>query len=227
MAAATATAAAAFLLLVAPPVSEARTWKDVELLNDHGPFSALNAYRNIYLGEEDQRYQNTVAPTQAPTVSAMPSPSPTTSRPPSQNPSTQPSATPSAAPSAPLDPYPPNDPPTSPESYYFNYNTSLGARFGPGVPELVPAFNSNDIVIQYKNNYWSTVDLPPYPDNTWMEFTDNGWGPWKGVLENHDPLRNQCGTTGLQSPIDLIETGASCDETHEVRTRVSTINDWR
>lgn len=203
----------------------ARTWKDVDLLPDHGPFDVMSAYRNVYLMEEDQRYRNTLEPTQAPTVSAVPSPSPTSSRPPSQRPSAVPSGAPSAAPTAPLDPYPPNDPPASPEAHYFNYNTTRGARFGPGIPELNPAAaaasGSNDIVMNYRNNYWSTVDLPPYPHNTWMEFTDSGgWGPWKGVLDNHDPLRNQCGSTGLQSPIDLVETGAACDETHEVRSRV-------
>jgi hypothetical protein len=206
---------------VADCYCEARSWRDVQVL--HEPATLLNAYRNGFLVYEDPLYGTTLEPTQAPTVSAMPSPAPTTSRAPSQVPSVMPSASPSASPTVPLDPYPPNDPPSNPQSWYYNYNTTKGARFGPGFPELIPSFDTSQIAMQYSSNYWSTVSLPPYPNNYWLEFTDDGWGPWKGVLENSDPLRNRCGNVGLQSPIDLVETGARCDETHEVRTRVRTV----
>jgi hypothetical protein len=207
-------------LLLAPRRCEARSWRDVPVLPDSDPGNILKAYRNFYFVYEDARYGTTLEPTQAPTVSAMPSPSPTVSRPPSQMPSAEPSNAPSSSPTVPLDPYPPNQPPSSPQAWYYNYNTTKGARFGPGFPELVPAFDTSKITMVYRNNYWSTVSLRPYPNNYWLEFTDQGWGPWKGVLENSDPLRNRCGSVGLQSPIDLVETGASCDETHEIRSRV-------
>lgn len=193
-----------------------RTWRDIPLYHSRIP---IDPNKNSYLVSEDAWYANTLEPTSAPSVSAVPSPAPTTSRPPSQVPSLTPSVAPSNTPTVPVDPYPPNNPPSQPDPWYFNYNTTKGARFGPGFPTLTQS--GSDIVINYENNYWGAVENPPYPYNTWLEFTDNGWGPWKGVLENRDPLANQCGKVGLQSPIDLVDSGDPCEESHEVRSRVS------
>lgn len=85
---------------------------------------------------------------------------------------------------------------------------------------LLSVSHGNSIAVGYRNNGWSTVGNPPGRLNNWLEFSDNGYGPWKGVLGNRDPMRNMCSRVGLQSPIDLYESGAKCEEHHEVRSRV-------
>ena len=43
------------------------------------------------------------------------------------------------------------------------------------------------------------------------------------MLANRDPSGNMCETGKMQSPIDVRENGAVCDEHHEVRSLVSFI----
>jgi len=205
------------LLSLVPIATNARIWTDIETFHSQNPkdVSGLS-----YLMEEDPLYENTLTPTAAPTT-LPPTPQPTTTFVPSSTPSVSPSAAPSSTPTENPDPYPPNDVPPNPDPWYFNYDTSRDAKYGPGYPGLVQGNNGN-IVLGFKNNGWTNAGNAPYPYNNLLEFTDNGYGPWNGVLGNRDPLANRCGRVGQQSPIDLRESGATCDEHHEVRSRVST-----
>jgi carbonic anhydrase len=166
-----------------------------------------------------------------PNASTRPSPSPSGSTaPPSVNPSTQPGkkytqppATTSptllpthAATSPPTsvprsDLYPEVDVPAHPDPWYFNYNAT--SPFGPGEPAL--ARNGQVFEVDIRNNGWGTTSRPPY--DYWKEFTYDGFGPWKGLLDINKPLRNKCGTGMVQSPIDIRESGAVCHEHHQVR----------
>jgi len=199
--------------------SAARSWTDIELLHSA---EEVDMSGILYLREQDPYYINTPPPTVAPT-SASSASRPTYSSKPTATPSAAPTSIPTSAPSSKPtespDPYPENEPPFIPDPGYFNYDTSRDARYGPGYPGLVNG--DKGMVVGYKNNGWVNAKEPPYPRSTWIEFSDNGYGTWKGVLGNRDPLSNQCGRVGRQSPIDLRESGASCDEHHEVRTRVS------
>jgi len=177
----------------------------------------------MYLREEDPYYINTAPPTVAPETSSPTAGSIDTSPPiaaPTLAPTTLPTETPTSNPTAPIDPYPPNIAPLRPESSYFNYDTSKDAKYGPGYTGIIKT--AKGLEIGYKNNAWTNVKEPPFPRSTWLEFSDKGYGTWKGVLGNRDPLTNQCGRVGRQSPIDLRESGAKCDEHHEVRSRVRT-----
>lgn len=154
---------------------------------------------------------STQTPTQQPTT--IPSSSPTLS--PSLNPSGVPTSTPSMLPTV-GDPYPPSDAPLYPNPWYYNYNTSYGAKYGPGIVGLVAHDDSGIFDTGMRNENWGRVSHPP--DDYWTEFTDQGFGPWKSVLQIHGPTQNQCSTGKLQSPIDLRENGALCQEHHEVRS---------
>jgi hypothetical protein len=137
---------------------------------------------------------------------------PTTSAPTTRLPS-------SPAPTPPVDPYPPIQTPLFPEAWYFNYDTRSQSLYGPGYPSL--QIVNNQPLMGYNNNAWAGVSNPPH--YYWNEFTDtNGYGPWKGVLQNYDVSRNMCGRVGLQSPIDIQASGATCIEHHQIRSRVST-----
>ncbi|KAL7573073.1 hypothetical protein ACA910_018759 [Epithemia clementina (nom. ined.)] len=159
----------------------------------------------------------------------MPSPSPTADR--SQAPSSlaptspQPSNDPSQMPTEEPDRYPFNEPPIFPEPWYFNYDTRPGARYGPGYATLVKS--DSVFSTEFENNKWADetngVDIAADPDFYWKEFStdaDGGSGPWKGVLANRRPSRNQCGNVGLQSPINVRHNGlGECEETHEIRSK--------
>jgi hypothetical protein len=157
---------------------------------------------------------STLAPTRAPTTTptSLPITESPTSRP-TNHPSSLPTARPTDAP----DPYPPNKPPSNPMPWYFNYNITEGSPYGPGELGLLPIDGTFRVGV--KNNNWGSVTNPP--NDYWKEFTDDGFGPWKGVLENRDTSRNLCETGEMQSPIDVRENGATCDETHEIRSLVS------
>lgn len=156
----------------------------------------------------------TIAPTSNPTY--PPTPEPT--EPPTMAPTPAPTVPPTLAPTETPDPYPENPPPTRPPSWYFNYNMSDASAYGPGELSLLPVDGTFRVGV--KNNNWGDVGNPP--NFYWKEFTDEGWGPWKGVLENRVPSRNLCESGKMQSPIDVRENGAVCDEHHEVRSLVST-----
>jgi hypothetical protein len=121
-------------------------------------------------------------------------------------------------PTVPPDPYPPNEEPLLVEKWFYNYNVTPGARFGPGYIGILDEKNGS-FAVGFKENYWANVEEPD--DSLWKEFTNDGWGPWKGVLDHANPLKNRCGNVGVQSPINLKESGAKCHETHQVRTKVS------
>jgi len=161
-----------------------------------------------------ERQTSTIAPSPMPSHKPTPNPTllPTTS--PTLTPTDQPTAFPTSAPT-PGDPYPPNEPPLDPEPWYFNYDTSPSSEFGPGSVGL--SYQPNGFFkAGFQNDYWGQVASPP--DDYWIEFTDKGFGPWKSVLEIHDPKENKCTTGMLQSPIDLRINGATCREHHEVRS---------
>lgn len=206
------------LVLRLCPTAVGRSWTDVDTLHDP---NAKDVSGIVYLQQADEFYINTLAPTQAPTT-AEPTPSPTVSAMPSTRPSMQPSAVPSASPSASPtetpDPYPPNPTPPNAPDWYFNYDQRFGAKYGPGYLGTVQG--QKNVQIGFKNNGWATVKNPPYPYDTWQEFSDQGWGPYKGVLANRAPNRNRCDNVGMQSPIDLRPGGGGqCLEHHEVRSR--------
>jgi hypothetical protein len=156
-------------------------------------------------------------PTRNPTRTKLPSRSPSsypTKR--SNRPSTMPSSNPSSEPTE-LS-FPENDAPLNPNSSYFDYNVGPGADYGPGYPELVP-HNETYIKIEYFNNGWTTRTPPK--EWYWSEFDVNGTGPWKGILGNRNPTKNQCDGSPDQSPIDIRDNGAECLEHHQIRKLVS------
>jgi carbonic anhydrase len=110
------------------------------------------------------------------------------------------------------EPFPEKPLPAVPMPWYFNYDST--SNYGPGEIGLFSKEGLFDINVH--NNHWGQVELAPL--SYWEEFTANGWGPWKGVLDNHDPTnRNSCETGNMQSPIDVRENGgAICIETHEI-----------
>ena len=188
-----------------------------------------------------------ISPTQLPSVSPTDSPStrPSLSRMPSVSPTRSPTRAPSALPTvtdsqqptqAPItpaptpeptdyptmsptrDPYPPNDVPPNPDTSFFNYD--LDSPYGPGHPEVV-RHNSTTNKVVYQNNGW--LNWVPPDDYYWREFDQNGgFGAWSGVLANRMLDRNRCGRVGLQSPIDVRDSGAVCYEHHQIRVRVRT-----
>ena len=70
--------------------------------------------------------------------------------------------------------------------------------------------------IQYQNNAWKFTQTPN--NFYYKEFTNNGWGTWRGALGDHDFNDNQCGNVGMQSPIDIRLSGVACVEHHQIRT---------
>ena len=216
----------------------ARSYRDVKLMHS---MSEPDILGHLYLQEKEMfylsdrpvlnllslspavRYPTTNAPSPMPSRASTqrPTQQPTTS--PSSSPTVTPSFSPSAVPtSSPSilptvgDPYPPSDAPLNPEPWYYNYNTSIGAKYGPGLVGLVAHHDSGHFDTGMRNEHWGRVGPPP--DNYWTEFTDEGFGPWKSVLQIHGPAQNQCSGGELQSPIDLRENGALCQEHHEVRS---------
>lgn len=153
-------------------------------------------------------------PTASPTTAA---PSRLASEAPSFQPTLVPTDTPTSAPSLAPDLFPPNDAPRNPDSSYFNYDDTPGESHGPGYLGFKNI--NNQMVLGYKENAWAQVKSPS--DSYWNEFDGNGFGPWKGTLENRQPNRNMCGRVGMQSPINVKDSGATCDEFHEVRSLVS------
>jgi carbonic anhydrase len=65
--------------------------------------------------------------------------------------------------------------------------------------------------------FWGKVGLP---DNFyWTEFTNNGTGTWKGILQERQPWEDDCRSGGRQSPIDVAVTHGICEEFHEIRDK--------
>lgn len=118
--------------------------------------------------------------------------------------------------------------PAVPMPWYFNYDSNT--NYGPGEISLFSS-QEGSFQVGVDHNNWGQVELAP--NSYWEEFTANGWGPWKGVLEIHDPMnRNVCETGNMQSPIDVKDNGAACLETHQIFThagdlRLTGTNVWR
>ena len=111
-------------------------------------------------------------------------------------------------------PFPEKPLPAVPMPWYFNYDSTSG--YGPG--EIGLFSREGDFAVGVHNNHWGQVELAPL--SYWEEFTANGWGPWKGVLDIHGPTsRNLCEMGNMQSPIDVKDNGgAVCMETHQIHT---------
>jgi carbonic anhydrase len=219
------------LLLVFLEQSWARSWRDLELIQDLEPkdiaavvyLNTQDLLQRSVLSESSTQLARERASTEKslPTTNA-PSPSPLlvqSAKPsfrPSGSPTRPPTASPMSSPSiAPTsDPYKENEPPANPDKWYFNYDLSAASRFGPGKLGLIR--ENGAFTVDIENDQWGQVARPP--DDYWTEFTDNGFGPWKGTLQNHDPTKNICQTGNQQSPIDVRENGAVCYEHHQVRT---------
>jgi carbonic anhydrase len=123
-------------------------------------------------------------------------------------------------------------PPSQPEPWYFNYDTS--SRYGPGelalyriplptTPNTTTSLSGSTILqVGVREDPWGQVQSPPREQNYWTEFTDAGFGPYQGVLQIHDPTeRNMCAVGQQQSPIDVRPTNgvdSICREEHQVRT---------
>jgi hypothetical protein len=192
----------------------ARTWRDIQPLHGYGITGTKSALSAIIEMRQQASAINplfTDAPSQAPSMSPAPSAQPSMA--PSRSPSVAPSSMPSASPTM-ADPYPVNEAPSHPDPWYFDYDTSPTAKYGPGSSQVT------DHGISVVNNRWGSVANPP--DNYWTEFGDPGFGAWAGYLAKRDVERNQCNNVGEQSPIDVrIGNGGKCDETHEIRSQVS------
>ena len=209
-----------FVVLVAllSPMAavQARSWEDVVSPTVLNPLD-LAAMKHLQI--QDPFYEGLVLlgpsatrpPTNAPTEA--PTPAPTTAQP-TPSPTAKPTT---ASPTETPDPYPENPVPNNPRNWYFNYDTSDSSKRGPGELALVPMDGTFRVGV--KNNNWGSVGTQP--GDYWKEFTNAGFGPWKGILENRNVYRNVCETGGMQSPIDVKENGANCDEHHEVRSLVS------
>ena len=149
-------------------------------------------------------------PTKQPKISSSSTPTSTKSLDPSSGPTSSPTISPTDR-----DPYPPSEVPLRPDPWYFNFDTSNGAKYGPGTIGLALQ-EAGFFETGVRNDNWGRVSRPP--DDYWKEFTDEGFGPWSSVLQIHEPMQNQCSVGNFQSPIDLRENGALCQEHHEVRS---------
>jgi carbonic anhydrase len=132
---------------------------------------------------------------------------------PSDYPSVAPSGTPvSDAPSE----FPSSHPIAAPD--YFNYDTSVNAWYGPGIPEYENN-GTHSLVSRVLDDQWGKVKPPP-DGGYYKEFTKSGFGAWKGILDKYDPLGNNlCELGQAQSPIDIVENGPKCGESHQIRPR--------
>ncbi|GKY95275.1 hypothetical protein MPSEU_000489500 [Mayamaea pseudoterrestris] len=214
--------------------TRARSWREIVPLHD----TELPDHQGqVFLAEPDALVTHTSAPTMKPITltptrgptlyvetTAYPSyPLPLQTAPPlasvpmPMDLTPAPTNAPSTAASvSPTNLYPPVNPPLDPDPWFFNYDTRRSSKYGPGYPSLQDINGSP--IMGYNNNAWGQVEKQPY--SYWEEFTDNGFGPWQGVLQNRDILRNMCGRVGMQSPVDIRPSGgAVCREHHEIRTR--------
>lgn len=229
------------VLLFAVQSAAARNWTDIRTIHRPDPIDITifdflvenDPFRFTLSPSSTPSMDPSHEPSSEPTISMGPSKSPSISQKPSASPShpfpssspsvvasnvptIEPSARPTDPPTSPptKERFPENDP--LPSDYYFNYNTKSNARWGPGYPELIP-HNSTTLKIHYRNNAWATRTPPK--NWYWNEFDSNGFGPWAGILTNKNPRRNRCGRIGRQSPIDIRDSGAKCEEHHQIRNR--------
>lgn len=141
----------------------------------------------------------TIPPTTLPTVppTVVPTSIPTTLAPTTS----VPTAVPTMTTPLPVLMFPPNPVPSNPYAGYFNYDPT-DSDYGP--------------------DEWGDVDT----SNSYLkEFSNNGFGTWRGHLGERDPTKNRCDprSRDFQSPIDLYQTvgeaEAVCDAPHQIRSR--------
>lgn len=198
---------ALFLLFLAQE-AVARSWRDISTYHDLSP---RDKTRSVEFEEKPLEY--TATPTQPPShgTTSPPTRSPgvkPTAGDPTQNPTDSPTGT---------NRYPENPTPLRPPRGYFNYDVSETNPYGPGYPALV--YGDDGLEVAYQNNGWAYAVKPN--NYYWDEFGSNGFGPWNGALASRGMDRNECGNTGMQSPIDIRLSGVACVEHHQIRTRVS------
>jgi carbonic anhydrase len=213
----------------------ARSWRDLHR-DDTDTFETIDTSRLIYLQQQELFYKSLVdksavllmtppssrTSAESSPVSIAPSPSPSvypTTTPtkiptitPSKSPTIHPSWYPTSSPT--IDPYKDNDPPQNPNPWYFNYEDT--ATLKRGKVALVQNVNGLfEATIQ--QDPWGQVSRPT--NDYWNEFTDTGFGTWRSVLQVHDLSTNQCAIGQAQSPIDVLDNGATCHERHQIRSR--------
>ena len=199
-----------FVLFLLFKGTYARSWRDIETFHDPIPRNQISS-----LDFEKDPMAFTDVPTAAPT---RPSTKPPTKEPSHRtfNPKTDsPTKSPTKAPTE--ERYPENPPPLNPPRGYFNYDPREENPYGPGYPAL--AYGDGGFAVTYQNNGWAWTQTPD--EFYWDEFGPNGHGSWNGVLTSRYMEENQCGNTGMQSPIDIRLSGVACVEHHQIRVRVS------
>ena len=213
--------------------SDARAWKEIQTYHLQNPQDVDNIQQLEFKPLDFSAIPSSM-PSEAPTNF----PTQTPSQSPNESPSTTPTFTPPPTPETPsptqypmtesptrnptsaptVDPYPPFPNPSLPARSYFNYDTRIDADYGPGNPSIVYK-DTTGFLVEYQNNAWESTIVPN--NFYWSEFDNDGFGAWKGVLENRNPRANQCANVGKQSPIDVRPSGVACVEHHQIRTRVS------
>jgi carbonic anhydrase len=209
-----------------------RSWRDIPVDNVH---ETIDTSLHLYMQHQEMLYKSrvdtnaaqlltpqspattfqntpsTIAPSPSPSADPTVSPTGTPTISPSEKPSVTPSWYPTIAPT--IDPFKDHIPPDNPDPWYFNYE---GRTIQSGEVALVQGANGL-FEVSIPQDPWGEVSLPP--NYYWNEFSDNGFGPWKGVLQLHEPSKNQCTNGQTQSPIDVRENGAICRERHQIRSR--------
>ena len=204
---------AGLLSVIALGKVHARTWRDINT------YHALNPVDSAHMNPQESDLFDFFPPTNTTTVELLSTKTPAgiaTINPVHSLLTSDPVSIQTPAPTA--EAFPPNPTPDSPPRSYFNYNTSIGAPYGPGHPDFIVGSNGF-VTLQYEDNGWANYQVPN--NFYWNEFGSNGFGPWKGVLENWNLDTSQCGNVGLQSPIDVRPSGVACVEHHQIRLRVS------
>jgi hypothetical protein len=74
-------------------------------------------------------------------------------------------------------------------------------------------FNFNKADPDFGPDHWEDIDI-----------SNNEWKRYEDQEEGFSVSRNECGRGGIQSPIDLSRTNAACEEFHQVRARVSSVD---
>ena len=207
-----------------------RSWRDVPIDNVHEP---IDTSLHLYMQQQELMYKSlvdanaalllkpqtqasifesspsTIAPSPSPSTEPTKSPTGTPTISPSETPTVAPTNNPTIAPT--VDPYKDHEPPDNPDPWYFNYDDTA-------IASAALVQNSNGLFeVSNQQHSWGTVSLPP--NSYWNEFSDDGFGPWKNILQIHDPSKNQCADGQMQSPIDVRENGAICRERHQVRSQ--------
>lgn len=204
------------LLFLAPAGTLGRSWTDVKPVHSH--------YRSFHVEASDFEIDPFAADENRPTKS--PSSSPGNSGPSNPQPTRIPfvadgrtdndssGSGSSAAMNLPdSERFPQSPIPIDPPRGYFNYDVQDSALYGPGYPAMIR--DDEGFKIVYQDNAWKFVQNPQ--NFYWREFTNYGFGTWKGALSSVDFTNNQCGNVGSQSPIDIRLSGVACVEHHQIR----------